>query len=232
MSSSFVDTNIVIAYVFLLEPKNKIAEYILTQEYDNIYCSDNVFNEFNDRSFEKKENLLSFYENFMLYLSDYNKKYISKKHMEEYAENLDFSDEKEYNDVLESISLFWKKYSPNSSSIPVVLMVEYINQLRNELEFGVFDRIDFCENLMINIDDNVHSRVNHYKNPGDLFEKLYSCGMHKKDIEISLDAYDFNLTLNHPLDFITFDKICYKCVLNENLSFNKVKCYEDYKNII
>ena len=231
MVSSFIDTNVLIAYVFLIEPKNKIAKYILSEEYDNIYGSENVFLEFDDRTFEKRESLLNFYENFILYLSDYTKNYISRKHMLEYVENLDFSDEKEYNEILQSISLFWNHYSPQDSSIPVDLMVEYINRLRNELEFGVCDKIDFCKSCIINIDD-FHKRVNHYKNSDGLFEKLYSCGMHKEDIEICLDAYDYNLTLNHPMDFITFDKKYYKCVSRENLGFNNVKCYKDYEFLI
>lgn len=173
---------------------------------------------------------MNFYDKFALYLSNLNINQISYNHMMDFAENEGYGDWKEKRDIIDSISMFWTYYSPYASVIPKTLMVEYVNQLRNELEFGFSDRIDFCEDTLTNIDDGLHVRTNHYKNSGDLFDKLDSCGMHEEDIEISLDAYDYSLILNCQIDFITFDKECFNCVSRENMCFNKVKCYKNYGN--
>ena len=230
MSSSFVDTNVPIAYVFLIGPKNSIAEKILSEEYDNVFCSENVLIEFDDRTLEKRMNLMSFYDKFTLHLSIKNTNKISYSYMLNFADNEEYGDVKEKEDVIESISMFWNHYHPHESIMPKVLMIEYINQLRNELEFGVCDWINFCKEKLINIDEGIHERINQYKNPNDLFDKLYSCGMHDEDIEISLDAHDYSLTLNCQMDFVTFDKKCFKCVSKENLCFNEIRCYKDYEN--
>ena len=59
---AFNDTNVSIAYVFLCEPHSKIAEHIICQEYDNVYWSCNVVEEFQDRIGDKQDYLLEFYE--------------------------------------------------------------------------------------------------------------------------------------------------------------------------
>ena len=70
---AFNDTNVPIAYVFLFEPQCVMARHIICDEYDDVYWSENVVDEFQDRVGEKQENLLRFYEKLEIELYSYRK---------------------------------------------------------------------------------------------------------------------------------------------------------------
>ena len=79
--------------------------------------------------------------------------------------------------------------------------------------------MDFCENSYT-ITDELHKRTKQYPM---LYILLKKNGVHKEDRIIVLDAHDFSKTLDNPLDFITFDRICCNGVSKSYLHFNKVK---------
>ena len=70
------------------------------------------------------------------------------------------------------------------------------------------------------------ARVKKYLN---LKNKLNSLNVHSPDDDIVLDAHDFNLKRDFPLDFITFDVDFYEWVSKiKEFKFNKVKGKYDY----
>ena len=94
---------------------------------------------------------------------------------------------------------------------------------------NVIDDLHHDKNVSFNSDISISNTTTFmYKENGaekDDVEEDY-----EEDIEITLDAYDYSLTLDCQLDFITFDKKCFNCISNENMCFNKVKCYKNYEN--
>ena len=85
-----------------------------------------------------------------------------------------------------------------------------------------FDRKEYLENNMI----TVPSRTNSYSNIDSLLE---SEGVHSKDREIVLDAYDYSSQIVDPLDFITFDEEFYDGIKNVKIfTFNSVKGKFDF----
>ena len=43
--------------------------------------------------------------------------------------------------------------------------------------------------------------------------KLLENALHEPDNQIILDAHDYNLNTDEPVDFVTFDKSCYECAV-------------------
>ena len=103
-------------------------------------------------------------------------------------------------------------------------MVESLSDFNIFLKRTIFERMNFCEESHI-VADELHKRNEDYP---DLKEMLLKNGVHHEDIIIAIDAHDFSKTLDSPLDFITFDKKFCRGLLKSNLSFNKVKCLNDY----
>lgn len=225
---AFTDTNVPISYVFLFEPKNKIADYILSNEYDTVYWSGKVVTEFQNRTIEKKDNLLDFFDELQLELYDYRKLYYRLSQLEDFAKNFSYTDSKHEEDVTQSISLFWNYYFSHSNKCVIENMIESVRDFRTYLNTIVFDRMDFCEDSYVLTDDS-HKRSKKYPNLYSLLDSYDD--VHDEDIQIALDAHDFSKTLKNPLDFITFDKKFYYALVNTNLNFNKVKSSKDYNFI-
>ena len=222
---SFNDTNVSIAYVFLFEPQNEIAKHIICKEYDEVYWSSNVVNEFQNRVVEKKDYLLSFFDKLQMELYDYSKLYYSFKQLEDFAKNFSYDDAKHENDVMMSLKPFWNYYFQHSTESVTENMTESIRDFRIFLNTIVFERMDFCEDSYV-LTDDIHKRTNEYSKLYALLDSYED--VHDEDIQIALDAHDFSKTLVNPLDFITFDEIFRKAVLKYNLFFNKVKGIKDY----
>lgn len=221
---AFNDTNVPVAYVFLFEPQCVIANHIICEEYDEVYWSENVVDEFQDRVTEKKNNLIRFYEKLEIELYSYRKFEYSIRQLEKFAENFSYMDSKQEKDVLESIKLFWNYYFQHSNKCVTENMIESVKDFNTFLQSVIFDRMDFCEDSYI-ITDELHKRTEQYSK---LYNLLQKNGVHKEDCIIALDAHDFSKTLDDPLDFITFDRICCDGALKSNLHFNKVKGLKDY----
>ena len=221
---AFNDTNVPIAYVFLFEPQCVMARHIICDEYDEVYWSENVVDEFQNRVGEKQENLLRFYEKLEIELYSYRKFEYSLRQLEKFAENFSYANKKQEEDVLDSIKLFWNYYFQHSNTCVTENMIDSVKDFNTFLQVIIFDRMDFCEESHI-ITDELHKRTNHYPK---LYALLGVNNVHKEDRVIALDAHDFSKTLDNPLDFITFDRTCCMGVSKSNLHFNRVKGLKDY----
>lgn len=221
---AFNDTNVPVAYVFLFEPQCVMARHIICDEYDEVYWSENVVDEFQDRVGEKQVNLLRFYEKLEIELYSYRKFEYSLRQLEKFAENFSYTDARQEKDVLESIKQFWNYYFQHSNKCVIENMIDSVKDFNTFLQTVVFDRMDFCENSHI-ITDELHKRTEQYPK---LYNLLKKNGVHNEDRIIALDAHDFSKTLDNPLDFITFDRTCCNGVSKSNLHFNKVKGLKDY----
>lgn len=104
----FYDTNIPLAYVFSIEPNHKKSKYIFN-EYDEVYWSQIVKIEFNNRFDKKFQSLIEFYQ--MLYFEFKNsiKNFIIFTDIKFYLKNKKY-ESKEEEDLFESLSLFWNYY--------------------------------------------------------------------------------------------------------------------------
>ena len=220
---AFNDTNVSIAYVFLFEVHNTIAKHIF-QEYDDLYWSSRVFDEFLDRVGEKQDHLLSFYEKLEMELYFYRKLYFNFSQLEDFANNFSFKDYKHKKEVMESLEPFWNYYFQHSNECVSENMMDSVSDFNIFLKTTVFERMDFCEDLYV-LTDDFHERTEDYP---DLREVLTENGVHDEDILIALDAHDFSKTFDIPLDFITFDINFCNGVSKSNLCFNNVKCLKDY----
>ena len=89
---AFNDTNVPVAYVFLFEPQCVIARHIICDEYNVVYWSENVVDEFQDRVGEKRVNLLRFYEKLEIELYNYRRFEYSLRQLEKFAENFFYVD--------------------------------------------------------------------------------------------------------------------------------------------
>lgn len=217
---SFVDTNIPIAYVFSIDPHNKRAISVY-ENYDNIFWSNKVYMEFSDRCFEKLNNLLEFYQTFEFDLKKWPNMLISKKDMINYVKNKRY-DIKTVNDIVGSFDPFLGVYVQSYSFIVIDSLLEGIHNFIGDLNSNVYSKIEDCENLLICV-------PNRKKMYNKLFQSLKKLGVHESDANIVLDAHDFGL--DNPLDFVTFDKDFYNGVINMELSFNNVRCLDDFNLI-
>lgn len=222
---AFNDTNVSIAYVFLFEPQSRIAEHIICKEYDEIYWSCKVVDEFQNRVVEKKDYVLSFFDKLQIELYDYRKLYFKFTQLEDYAKNFSYDDAKHEKDVMESLKPFWNYYFQHSTECVIENMIESLSDFRIILKTVVFDRMNFCEESYT-LTDDVHKRTGKYHKLHSLLDSYDN--IHGEDIQIALDAHDFSKSLDTPLDFITFDEDFCKGVFKANLCFNKVKCLKDY----
>lgn len=215
---TFLDTNVPIAYLFLFEPSNSYSEKIF-EEYDDIYWSSNVINEFNNRVSEKQEYILEFYYDLDIYLNEISE-LINIGMIFSYLKNNDYG--KKENDIKSSFKYFWNSYFPYEEYIPISHMKEALKDFRRELSNKLHQRRNFINSYLILPQERTYSYFNIKKN-------LKNLDLHNSDIEIILDGHDVGLNLDNPLDFITFDKLCGKGANMESLSFNKVKTHKDYE---
>ena len=164
----------------------------------------------------------------MVEVNNYNKMYYSLNQLKDFTNDFNYQNNKEKNDVLSSIDLFWKYYSPYSDKMIIDSMIESVRHFHDIISVAIFQRKNYCENLLININDFC-TRTNDYFELSDL---LNDNKVHDEDIQIILDAHDFSKTLQTPLDFITFDRDCCTGASDYSFNFNEVKCLDFYHNFL
>lgn len=132
-----------------------------------------------------------------------------------------YLDGKRRDQILSSLRKFWDNYVqerfPTYNSF-IQAVQSCLNDLRN---FVYSRKSQWEQNISLTPD-----RVKRYL---ALKNKLKSVNVHSPDDDIVLDAHDFNLRDDSPLDFITFDEGCYEGVSKiKEFQFNKVKGKHDY----
>ena len=217
--NSFVDTNVSIAYIFSIDPLNNKSMKVF-REYNNIYWSEHVKNEYKKVFNNKRKILVKFYkdlandlkpDNFHNFKFNDLRKHVMRK----------YSDGKKRAQILSSLKKFWDTYV-NERFPTYNSFNQAIQDCLDDLKYLVYSRKNQWEtNTLL-----TNKRVDKYLY---LKKKLASLNVHHPDDDIALDAHDFNLRNNILLDFITFDEDCYDGVSKiKEFQFNKVKGKYDY----
>ncbi|WP_405289734.1 hypothetical protein [Methanobrevibacter sp.] len=217
--NSFVDTNVSIAYIFSIDPLNNKSMSVF-REYDDIYWSKLVKDECKKVFKSKRKILVNFYKDLAndLKPEDFHdfkfgdlKKYVMRN----------FPDGKRRDQILSSLRKFWDNYV-NERFPSYNSFIQAVQICLNDLRNLVYSRKSQWEQNTVLTDERVKKYIN-------LKKKLNSLKVHPPDDDIALDAHDFNLKKDFPLDFITFDEGCFEGVSKiKEFKFNNVKGKYDY----
>ncbi|RAP54706.1 MAG: hypothetical protein BZ137_00715 [Methanosphaera sp. rholeuAM130] len=127
-----------------------------------------------------------------------------------------------YHDIKVTINNFWQKYSLGD----LVLKTELLNAIHsylNDFNIESYNR----RNTWLNKVNLSKKRADNYES---INQELLALGVHEPDNQVILDAHDYNLNMEKAVDFITFDKLCYRSVLSvTELMFNDVKTDTDFR---
>ncbi|MBE6502453.1 MAG: hypothetical protein E7Z79_08450 [Methanobrevibacter thaueri] len=220
MKNAFLDTNVIIAMIFLINSHHLKAKQVFNS-YHHYYWSNSVVKEFNRRFGEKQINLKIFFEDLKLFMENPEKDLYSdvdlliflKKH---YSEKL-------FEDSKNSIKPFWNHYIGVESMIPFLNMKKSINFCLNDLMITSVKNKEKLENKLI----LAPQRENDYSVIDAMLE---SFGVHYEDRSVILDGHDFACFSSQPVDFVTFDEDCFNGAKNVGrLCFNSVKGRFDFK---
>lgn len=217
--NSFVDTNVSIAYIFSIDPLNNKSISVFG-EYDDIYWSKLVKSEFKDVFKSKRKILVNFYkdlvndlkpEDFLDFEFNDLKKYVLRN----------YPKGKRRDQILSSLQKFWDNYV--NERVPTYnSFIQAVQICLNDLRTLSYSKKSQGEQNMVLTDARVKKYIN-------LKKKLNSLKVHPPDDDIVLNAHDFNLKKDFPLDFITFDGDFYEGVSQiQDFQFNKVKGKKDY----
>ena len=217
--NSFVDTNVSIAYTFLIDPlnNNSINSF---REYVNIFWSKLVKKEFNNVFISKKEVLVRFYKKLLNDLKQESIHNLTIDDLEKYVKQGNYS-KRDYNQIKGSLSYFWDRYLVNESFPSLVSLENAIDLCLRDLRIMSYTRKSELEN-------NLQLTSERQRKYSNLNNKLRRNGVHPPDNEIILDAHDYNLNTSHDLDFLTFDKKCCKGAKLQDFSFHDVKYKSDF----
>lgn len=217
--NSFVDTNVSIAYIFSIDPLNNKSMSVF-REYDDIYWSKLVKSECEDVFKSKRKILVNFYKDLANDLKpedfhDFKFNDLKKHVLRNYPKG------KRRDQILSSLRKFWDTYV-NERFPTYNSFIQAIQICLNDLRNLVYSRKSQWEQNIVLTDARVKKYIN-------LKKKLNSLKVHHPDDDIALDAHDFNLRNDFPLDFITFDGDFYEGVSQiQDFQFNKVKGKHDY----
>ena len=216
---SFVDTNVPIAYIFSLDPLNHKSLTVF-KEYDKIYWSKLVKNEYENVFKDKKRSLIMFYNDLANCLKEENFHDFSLNDLRTYVMK-NYSPSKRRKQILSSLEMFWDNYV--DERFPTYnFFVEAIHDCLDDLRILTYSKKEKWE-------DNTSLTCDRVEEYMDLKNQLKSLKVHYPDDDIVLDAHDFNLRNDFLLDFITFDMVCYEGVSQvEEFQFNKIKGKYDY----
>lgn len=217
--NAFVDTNVPIAYTFLIDPFNYKSISVF-KKYKNIYWSKCVKTEFNKLFRKKRTILIKFYKGLLLDLKKEESNTYSFANLKKYLNSKNFS-KYEYDKIESSLNNFWNNYV-NDRWPTLENMASSIEACLIDLNISIRTRRKDWE-------DNIKPTPERTESYGSLHSKLNSFNVHNPDDIIILDAHDFNLNSTFALDFITFDKGCCRGASEINdFSFNAVKCMGDF----
>jgi hypothetical protein len=217
--NSFVDTNVSIAYIFSIDPLNNKSMAVF-REYDNIYWSKLVERECKKVFKNKRKILVKFYKDLANNIKPEDFNNFKFNDLKKYVK-INYPKGKKRDQILSSLQKFWDKYV-NERFPTYNSFIQSIQNCLNDLKNLVYSRKSQWEQDILLTDARVEKYIN-------LKKKLNSLKVHHPDDDIALDAHDFNLKKDFPLDFITFDGDFYEAVSKiKEFKFNKVKGKYDY----
>jgi len=217
--NSFVDTNVSIAYIFSIDPLNNKSMAVF-REYDDIYWSKLVKSECKDVFKSKRKILVKFYKDLANNIKPEDFHNFKFNDLKKYVK-ITYPKDKRRDQILSSLQKFWDKYV--NERLPTYnSFIQSIQNCLNDLKNLVYSRKSQWEQDILLTANRVEKYIN-------LKNKLNSMKVHHPDDDIVLDAHDFNLKRDFPLDFITFDVDFYEGVSKiKEFKFNKVKGKYDY----
>lgn len=216
--NSFVDTNVSIAYTFRIDPFNNNSVNAF-EDYDLIFWSNFVKEEFNKVFISKKDVLVRFYKKLLRDLKEDKNIKLTLKNLMKYVKNGNYI-EKEFKQIESSLNVFWTYYV--NESFPSYDSIESaINNCLKDLNISAFSRKVKWENNS----KLTNKRINKYY---VLNNKLDEIGVHFPDNEIILDAHDHNINNDYELDFVTFDRDCFNGAKLKDFCFHDVKSNLDF----
>ncbi|WP_292604197.1 hypothetical protein, partial [Methanobrevibacter sp. UBA212] len=130
MKNVFLDTNVLIAIIFLINSHYLKAKEVF-ELYQNYYWSNGVVRELNLRFGEKQINLTKFYMDLKLFLENPEKDLYSNRDLLNFVKN--HYSEKLFEDAKNSIEPFWNNYIGVESMVPFFNIKTSINFCLNDL---------------------------------------------------------------------------------------------------
>ena len=216
---SFIDTNILIAYIFHIDSLHYKANQVF-EEYQTIIYSQKVKLEA-DFVFTKKRKILQeFFENLLMETYNKNANLSSLKDLKKLISNKKFN-KMIKGEIKSSLEPFWVRYVKEQFPKNEIIQQAIFNCL-NDLDIYSFNRKE-------QIEKRIKITERRMKPYAKLHKKLKEMDVHHPDDEIILDVHDHNLRINDKLDFITFDNGFYNRILKiKEFSFHDIKGKNDF----
>ena len=177
MRKVFFDTNLLIAFVFLINSFHDASEKVF-KEYQEYFYSSFVQEEFERRFGKKQMHLKKFYHDFKISLKNSNKELYSIEDLKKFAKNR-YTD-KLLDDARNSINSFWKEYVGIESQISFVKM-------RNAIEFSLKDISLTSNSIKDNLDNVMQLTPKRTKSYSAIEKMLESEGVGPADRTVTLD---------------------------------------------
>ena len=217
LNNPFLDTNVIISYLFKYDPEHKLTKPIFKQK---AYFSENVLIEVNYIFKEKKKLLITIFESIISILEQKSEKVI------------DFS---EFQKIIlnEKFLFIYKNIQMTEKNLKLLLKSFWneeniINELISNLIIKLREYITYIQhNLFIEKENIINSlfKIPKCIESYPIFEKkfLELDSDNHADLKIIKDIYNFHLQEKLCFDFITFDKNLYDNLNILNYSFiNKI----------
>ena len=220
MKKAFLDTNIIIAWIFLINSFHNKSEKVF-EFYSEFFWSNHVKKEFEEVYKEKYKNISKLSLNLQKYFECPEKEFYYFFDLKNYAiENIS---EIKLDNAISSFKQFWDEYFGIQSQISSFHMKTAIAACLKDLTINTNNDKQLLGNMM----QLTPQRTNSYSAIDAMLE---SEGVHEMDRNITLDGHDFACFSSDPIDFVTFDDDCYNGAKNvEILCFNSIKGKCDFK---
>lgn len=219
----FIDTNVIIGYIFSLDPLNKYSNKLIQQKHNLLY-SKHVQQEYENKLKSKRKEYNKFFKFIQIKLDSYKKDLFNTELFQNfinqfYGKNKQFSKK----DLRKTINIFLKDFELEYNC-KINDLKKLFNRFTNEFNSKIF-RLEDKLNQHVNVINN-HDAKN-YEN----LKKIISnkTNIHKEDENILLDAEEYAKEHDKlKLFFITWDKQFFKGVKSilEILCLHNI-CYID-----
>lgn len=197
----FIDTNVIIGYIFSLDPLNKYSNKLIQQKHNLLY-SEHVQQEYENKLKNKRKAYDKFFKFIQIKLNFYKNDLFDTKLFQDFI-NQFYKKNKYYdkNDLRKTINIFLKDFGLEYNC-KINDLKESFNMFTNEFNSKIF-KLEDKLNQHVNVIKN-HDAKN-YEN----LKKIISSktNIHKEDEDILLDAEEY--AKEHyklKLFFITWDK--------------------------
>lgn len=219
MKKVFLDTNILIAYVFFLNSLH-LKSQIVFDEYDELFLSYFVQYEFNRRYMIKEKHIISFFNDLQKYFESPEKEFYSAYDLKKFV--LNTYSGKFMKDAESSIGPFWNQYFGIETQMSFFEIKNAIVYCLNDLSI-TSNRYKKYLKQSVNL---TPKRIRKYSHIDKMLENE---GVKPADRNVILDGHDFACFSVDSVDFVTFDFDCFNGAKNiGTLCFDSIKGKFDF----